>query len=121
MTGVLQELAKPELARHAAQKLARLEIDLARGRRGHAVGIVVDLGNGIPGIFGRVAVDRVVIENTEDLCHYCHSSFWADTAQAIASPARTRSMTTTGRHVAVGGSRLAADAFRLILRFLCQP
>jgi hypothetical protein len=44
---------------------------------------VVDLGNGIPGIFGRVAVDRVVIENTEDLCHYCHSSFWANAFRLI--------------------------------------
>ena len=37
----------------------------ARGRRRLAVGIVVDLGDVVAGIFRRIAVDRVVVENSK--------------------------------------------------------
>src|SRR5215813_15628504 len=74
MAGILEKFAKPEFARDAAEKLTRFEIDFARARRGHAVGIVVDLGDRIPRIFRRIAVNRIVVENTKDLCHCCHSS-----------------------------------------------
>ena len=69
VAGVLEEFAKPELAGDAAEQFARLEVDLARRRRRHAVGIVVDLGDVVAGVFGRIAVDGVVIKNAENLCH----------------------------------------------------
>jgi hypothetical protein len=69
MAGVLQELAQAQLAGDAAKQFARLEVDLARGRRGHAAGIVVDLGNVVAGVGLRVAVDGIVIENGENFGH----------------------------------------------------
>ena len=69
VAGLLQELAKPKLARHAAKQLAGLEVDGARGRRGLAVGVVGDLGDVVAGIFGGIAVDRVGIENSKYFGH----------------------------------------------------
>src|SRR5262245_5620907 len=73
MAGLLQELAKAKLARYAAQQLAGLEVDLARGGRGHAVGVVIDLGDVVAGIFGGIAVDRVGIENGKYFGHVSNS------------------------------------------------
>src|SRR5262245_43793929 len=67
MAGVFDELAQPELAGDAAQQLARLEVDRARGRGRRAVRIPLDLVDVVPGIGGRIAVHRVVVENTNNL------------------------------------------------------
>src|SRR5262249_34107561 len=45
------------------------EVDRARGWSGLPVGVLLDLGDVIPGVRGRVAVHRVVVENADDLCH----------------------------------------------------
>ena len=69
VAGLFEEFAQAQLAGHAAQKLARLEIDGAWGGRRLAVRIVVDLGDVVAGVFLGIAVDGIVIENGEDFCH----------------------------------------------------
>ena len=69
MAGTFEEFAQPELAGDAAEQLARLEVDLARGRRGLAAGVMVDFGDVVAGVFGRIAVDRIVIKNGENFSH----------------------------------------------------
>src|SRR5262249_28547317 len=67
---LLQKLAQAELPGYAAQKLAWLEIDGTRRRGGLTVRIVCDLGNVVAGIFGRVAVDWIGIENEKNFRHF---------------------------------------------------
>ncbi len=80
-----RNLRKPELARDAAEQLARLEVDLARRRRGHAAGIVVDLGDVVAGVGLGIAVDGIVIKNGENFCHLCTPS-WTDMDAEIGTP-----------------------------------
>src|SRR5665648_681102 len=77
-------------ARDAAEQLARFEIDLAWGRRGHAAVVVVDLGDVVAGVFRRIAVDRIVVKNGENFCHVCHS-LCCDKACRRAAPDRAPS------------------------------
>jgi hypothetical protein len=63
MTGVLQELAQAELAGHAAQELAGIEVDRARGRRGLSARIFLDLRDVVAGIFRRIAAHGIGVEN----------------------------------------------------------
>ena len=51
VAGLLQELAKPELAGDAAEQLARLEVDGARGGRRSDHRDIGDLGDVVAGIF----------------------------------------------------------------------
>ena len=76
VAGVLEKFAKPELARNAAQQLARLEVDRLRRRQRLAVGILVDLGDVIARIVFRISVDGIVVENTYDLCHVLLPLSW---------------------------------------------
>ena len=69
MAGIFEELAQAEFARHAAEQLARLEVDLARCRCGLPVGVFGDLGDVVAGVFRRVTIDGVVVENTNYLSH----------------------------------------------------
>ena len=58
------------LARDAAQKLSRLEVDgLGRGQ-GLAVRITVELRQIIAGIGFRIAIDRIVVKNANYFCHF---------------------------------------------------
>ena len=67
MPALLKELAQPERARDAAEQLARGEIDPLRGRRGLAVGVALDLRDLVARVGGRVAVDRVVVQDAENV------------------------------------------------------
>ena len=70
MAGVLEESAEPELSRHAAEKLSRSEIDCVGRRRRLSTRIRGDDGDGVAGIGAGVAVDGIVIEHAQDLCHF---------------------------------------------------
>ena len=74
--GRLEEFAQAQLAGHAAQQLPRLEIDRARRRQGLAVGVAVEPGQIVAGIFGRISVDRIVVEDAQNLRHWVPSPAW---------------------------------------------
>ena len=67
MAIVRSPFLKPERARGAAEQLAWFEVDALRRRSGLAARIGFDFGNGVSGIGFRIAVDRIVIENDNDL------------------------------------------------------
>ena len=69
VTALLQEPAQPELAGHATQQLARLEVDSLRGRRDLAVVVLLDLGDVVACVRRRIAIDRIVVEHAEELRH----------------------------------------------------
>ena len=69
VAGLLEELAQAQLARDAAEQLARLEVDRRGRRRRLPVRIFGDLGDVVAGVCLRIAVDRIVIENTNYLGH----------------------------------------------------
>src|SRR6186997_402127 len=69
MAGVLEELAQAKLARDAAEQLAGREVDRARGGGRLPVGVALDFGDVVARVGGRIAVHRVVVENTNDLRH----------------------------------------------------
>lgn len=96
MTGIFEELAQAELARDAAEQFAGLEIDSARRGRRHAVGVAIDLGNVVAGILGRIARDRIVIENGEHFCHGRAPS-WAGMEAGLRSTGRETGPAATCR------------------------
>jgi hypothetical protein len=61
MTALLEELPQAQLTRDAAEQLARREVDRLRVRRGLAVVVAGDLGDVIPGVRLRMAVDGIVV------------------------------------------------------------
>ena len=69
VAGLLEEFAKPKLARDAAQQLAGLEVDRRRRWRRLPVRIFGDLGDVVAGVFRRISIDRIVIENTNNFGH----------------------------------------------------
>ena len=65
----LDEAPEAELAGDAAEQLAGREVDRL-GRRGRLAAVVAgDLGDRVTRVLRRVAVDGIVVEDTEDLCH----------------------------------------------------
>ena len=102
VAGLLQEFAQAQLAGDAPQQLTRLEVYGRRRRRGLPVGIFGDLGDVVAGIGLRIAVDRIVIENTNHLGHDATPSCVDGRAHDIDLPALARAgRSTTCRHVAV--------------------
>src|SRR3990172_4439578 len=95
MAGLLQEFAQAQLARDAAQELAGFEVDGARRGRRLSVGIFRDPWDVVAGIFLGIAVDRIVIENTNHLGHVatpsCHGPTCANGWVARASTRDTMS------------------------------
>src|ERR1700722_3849365 len=69
MAGLFEELAQAEFAGHAAEQLARLEVDLGRCGCGLPVGVFGDLRDVVASVFRRVTIDGVVVENTNYLSH----------------------------------------------------
>src|ERR1700733_7049816 len=69
MAGIFEELAQAEFAGHAAEQLARLEVDLGRCGCGLPVGVFGDLRDVVASVFRRVTIDGVVVENTNYLSH----------------------------------------------------
>ena len=97
MARVLEEFAKTELAGDAAKQLARLEVDLARSRRRHAAGIVVDLGDVVAGVFLRIAGRRDRRrERRELLPCYTPSSGATRRTMLIAARGRARNQQRPG-------------------------
>ncbi len=69
VAALLKEAAQPQGARHAAQQLARLEVDRLWRGCGLAAGIGVDLGDPVARIGGRVAGQRIIVEHAQNLGH----------------------------------------------------
>ena len=113
VAGLFEELAKSKLSRDAAEQLARLEVDRARGRRRHAARIVIDLRNVVPRIVRRIAGYGIVVENTENFSHGSTPS-WAMRASCQASACAHKRTSTTCCSVAVaqelGVARIAPFA-----------
>ena len=70
----LNKVLKAEAAGDGAQKLAGREIDGCRRRHGLPVRVLGQSGDEIPGVVGRKALNRIVVEDTEYLlcgvvCH----------------------------------------------------
>ena len=117
VAGLLQEFAQAQLAGDAAEQLTRLEVDGRRRRRGLPVGIFGDLGDVVAGIGLRIAVDRIVIENTNHFGHDATPSCVDGRAHDIDPPARARRQRPAPCRCCIG-SRLGVDhAFRLVLTF----
>src|SRR6202043_1202418 len=93
-------LAPADFARHAAEQLARLEVDLARCRCGLPVGVFGDLGDVVAGVFRRVTIDGGVVENTNYLSHITTPHALVS-GRGIDPPAVRAKRATTCRHVAV--------------------
>src|SRR3990170_7503696 len=120
MAGLLQKFAQSEFSRNAAEQLAGLEVDGARRGRRLSVGIFRDLGDVVAGIFLGIAVDRIVIENTNHLGHVatpsCHGPACANGWAARAST-RTTSNDLLPCRCRIGSRPGVKHAFRLILTF----
>ena len=69
-----EKFPQTQLAGHAAEQCAGLEIDRLRRRQRLATRIMVDFRKIVARIRLRISVDRIVIENTEDLGHVGNSS-----------------------------------------------
>jgi hypothetical protein len=69
VTAGLEELAQAELARNAAEQLARPEVDRFRRGQGLAVRVALDLRQIVAWIAGRIAAGRIVVEDAEDFRH----------------------------------------------------
>src|SRR6185369_15507336 len=65
--GAFDEFPQAQLARHAAEQAARLEVDRPRRRQGLTAGIALDLGQIVARIACRITVDWIVVEDAEDL------------------------------------------------------
>ena len=65
----LEEPAQPELPGNTAQKLTRLEVDPLGRRRGLTVVVALDPGNRLACVRPRIPVNRIVVEDTENLRH----------------------------------------------------
>jgi hypothetical protein len=61
---------KAEFSRNAPQELPRLKVHLLGCRQRLATGIVLQLGDIVPGIGLRVPRDRIVIEHAYNLGHF---------------------------------------------------
>src|SRR6185312_9719422 len=69
VTGALQVLAQTQRARHAAEELARLEVDALRRGCGLSTRVTLDARNVIARIALGVAADGIVVENAEYFRH----------------------------------------------------
>ena len=135
VAALLEELAQAELAGDAAQQLAGREVDRLGSRRREAAGVVVDRGNVVARVGGRIAVDRIVVQDAENVGHFAGRDPNGCTARSTPVPARgatldsaawrtSRSPCTTRRgRVAstrptlgfdAGPSRLAEDGVLLL-------
>src|SRR5437868_12936071 len=81
MPACFEEFAQPQLARNAAEQLARLKIDRARRRQRLAVRVDLDLRQIVARIAGRIAADRVIVEDAKNLRHGTRLSFSRGTAR----------------------------------------
>src|SRR6266516_1908214 len=71
VAALLEEPPQPKLPGNAAQKLTRLEVDPLGGRRGLTVVVAPDPGNRISRVRPRIPLNRIVVEDTENLRHPC--------------------------------------------------
>src|ERR671910_776636 len=78
--------SQPESPGNAAQKLARLEVDPLGSRRRLTVVVALDPGNRVSSVRPRIPVNRILIQNTENLCHRCLTFL----AQTLAWPGNSR-------------------------------
>src|SRR3990170_3109298 len=116
MAGLLQEFAQAQLARDAAEQLARLEVDGARRGRRLSVGIFRDLGDVVAGIFLGIAVDRIVIKNGENFGHGGTPS-WTDMDADIGTPLMKSNDPAATCRCRIGSRPGVKHAVRLILAF----
>ncbi len=90
VAGLFQELAQAQLAGDAAEQFARLEVDLARRRRGHAVR---DSGRSWGCRRGHISGDSRRPDRhreQQELLPWVHSFIWGDPAHDIDRLASTR-------------------------------
>jgi hypothetical protein len=69
MAAFFEERAQAEFAGNATQKLTRLEIDPLGGRRGLSVVVALNPGNRVSSVRTRIPVNRIVVQDTENLGH----------------------------------------------------
>ncbi len=69
VAAALEESAQAELARDAAEQLSRYEVDGLRGGEGLPSRIALQCGQTVSRVARRVTVDRVVVQDTQDLGH----------------------------------------------------
>src|SRR5262249_59786536 len=110
------ELPEAELARNATEELPGREVDRARCGGGLPVRILLDLRDVVPRVFRRIAVHRVVIEDTNDLRHLdqppagllsgCESEDRPGTQSVPASGILAMAAASTVRATRSSGSRL---------------
>src|SRR5205085_2307028 len=66
---LLEEPPQPELTGDAAEQCAGHEVDVLRGRQRLAVRVALERGDAVARVIARIAVDWIVVEDTENLCH----------------------------------------------------
>ena len=71
VAALLEEPPQAKLPGNAAQKLTRLEVDPLGGRRCLTVVVALDPGNRISSVRPWMALNGILVQDTENLCHLC--------------------------------------------------